>query len=272
MTTLGSSEKSSQLFIEFKYGDPAAPTILRLTRYTYDTLLDTFTWTAAPDLEVSVPDISGVLNDKPLSISGPPETGSNFFARLGNGEPHSPVYVTVWEVLKGTAAQPDQRLKLFTGRVARVTRNYRRQGWILIEMRGIKLRLNNSLGIIAMHQCSHTLGDRGCKAAVVTSTGTMTVITGKTVTITGLSGQANRFWHRGFVERQGLRLPIREWVSGTTFELTDEPPADWVNQSVKVYEGCDKTIETCRAKFANEANFVGIGHAMLPYSPNWELS
>jgi hypothetical protein len=61
-------------------------------------------------------------------------------------------------------------------------------------------------------------------------------------------------------------------VDNTKFRLAEVPPTDWIGGSADItfVAGCDKTIETCRARFSQEENFSGIGYGMQPYNPNWE--
>jgi hypothetical protein len=271
MSTIGRSEKTSQLFLEFRYGDPAAPTYARFTDWTEDTILGSQSYDSTPDMEVRAPEISGILNDKTLQVALPLKV-NGFTDRLSNGTPHSPIYVTLRELLRSLdGGSSEQQVVLFKGRVSRVIRNPNgRTNSVGIEAKSLKSQMDVPMGLPANHQCVWTFGGRGCFVTVPTENGTLATITGKTVTITGLAGHADRYWHRGFVERQGLRLLIREWVNGTSFELAKEPPADWATQTVKVYAGCDKTIETCRARWSNEINFGGFGYAIPAYHPVFE--
>jgi len=271
MTTLGSSEKGSQLFLKLTYGDPADPTIIRLAQYTKDQHLGEELFTACPELEVRPVEISGVLSDKSLVFMGRLSLAGGFFDNVSNGQPFSPIFADLWEKLEGTEGQPTRVLKLFRGRVTRVTRNYQNPERVLIEVLTIKQRIDMPLGIPANPQCAWVFGGRQCRVVVPTSEGTVDGIDGKTITITGLDAVSDRTWHRGYVQRNGLRILIREWVSGTAFELVREPPADWDGEDVTVFAGCDKSIETCRARWDNEANFGGFGYAIPAYSPNWEL-
>lgn len=271
MSTAGASEKLTALFAEFKWGDLLSPTYLRLTDFTSDLTHQSLTYTSESSMEVKGLEISGIFDpDKPVQFVLPMKAGQ-VTDKATTGQRHSPIYVKLWEKLISTSGGQDQVLTLFQGKVIRTARNHNgRPDFVLFEAFGVKQRLALPLGLIATHQCQWPFGARGCGKTVVTSTGTLTVISGKTVTITGLSAQGSRFWHRGFVERDGLRIEIRDWTSGTTFELMAEAPPDWLSQTVKVYEGCDKTIETCRAK-GFESKFSGFGAVIPAHSPNFEI-
>ena len=96
-------------------------------------------------------------------------------------------------------------------------------------------------------------------------------ITGHEIVITGLQAHSDGWWNRGFVERDGLQILIREWVSGTTFTLAKIPPADWDGEDLVVTPGCDKTATDCgSAKWKNQNRFGGIGYALPTYNPTFE--
>jgi hypothetical protein len=271
VTSLGASEKVAFPLVEFKYGDPAAPSYKRFAQYTIDAYYGIDLYTAMPELDIKMPEISAMLSDKTLLIGAPLKAGSGFFDSISSGIPFSEVTVTLYERIIGTQGEADITLKHYIGLVTKVSRNYQRPDWVQLEVASFKSRLMIPLGLPANVQCVWTLGGRGCFISVPQETGTMTVIAGKIVTITGLSGRADRFWHRGYVVKNGCRILIRDWVNGTSFTLTKEPPADWTGASVQVFAGCDKTIQTCRARFSNEEHFGGFGYAIPAYSPNYEL-
>lgn len=271
MSTIGSSEKLSVFLAEFRWGDPASPTYYRLTDFTSDISFQSLTFGAEPRFELKGLEISGIFDsDKPVQFTIPMITGG-ISDLATQGQKHSPIYVTLWEKLFSTTGGVDQVLTLFKGKVIRTVRNFNgRPEFVLFEAFGTKQRLGIPLGLIASHNCQWPFGGRGCGIAVPTENGTATVINAKTLTITGLAGHVDRYWHRGFVERDGLRIPIRDWLNGTDFELMSEAPADWAGHTVKVYAGCDKTIAKCRF-WGNEAQFSGFGMAIPDHNPNFEI-
>jgi len=271
MTTAGDSEKLSALLIEFRWGDPASPTYYRITDFTSDLTYQSLTYAAEPRFELKGLEVSGIFDsDKPVQFTLPLVAGG-ISDQATNGQRHSPIYVTLLEKLSSTSGGADQVLTLFKGKVIRAVRNYNgRPDFVLFEAFATKQRLGIPLGLIASHNCQWAFGGRGCGVAVPQETGTASVINAKTLTITGLAGHVDRYWHRGFVERDGLRIQIRDWLSGSDFELMSEAPAEWAGQSVKVSAGCDKSISKCRF-WNNEANFSGFGMAMPDHNPNFEI-
>lgn len=272
MSSLGTPEKDQQIFVEFRYGDPASPTYVRYTDGSMDATFQGVPFTSKIEMSIeNLIAIGGLLDDKDVEISLPMGAADSFEDKVSSGRERGRVYVTIWEQLYGSDLSPIQTLTLFRGRVVQATRNPTgRADWIKIAARGAKRMTDIPLGIPAVHQCVWTFGGRGCAKTFTSENGTLATITGRTVTITGLSAHVDRYWNRGFITRAGRDIMIRDWLSGTTFELTEEPPADWAAQTVKVTPGCDKTIETCRAIWSNEANFGGIGYGIPEYHPSFE--
>lgn len=273
MSTAGASEKVTALLVELRWGAPSAPTYRRITDYSSDLSFQSLTYKSEPRMAIQGLEVSGIFDpDKPVQFILPREAG-DVTDNATIGQRHSPISVQLWEKLLSTSGGQDQILSLFKGKIIRATRHYNgNPDMILFEGFGVKQRLAIPLGLVAGHQCQWPFGGRGCGVAVPSSTGTLSAISGKTVTVTGLPGQPSRYWHRGFIEYDGLRIEIRDWVSGNDFELMAEPPAGWLTKTVTVFAGCDKSIDVCRNRWGNEANFAGFGISMLPYSPNWELT
>lgn len=270
MSGLGASEKKPQNFVEFRYGDPASPTYTRYTDWTFDTTFQSVNFVARPELKIESVQASGVLDDADLILSLKIDPGS-FEDRVSKGIERSRIFVTVWEQVAGSDGSPVQVLTLFRGRIFEAARNDGgRMGWVRFKARSLKQRLEIPLGIPATDQCPWQLGGRGCGVAITPESGTLTVVSGKTVTITGLAGHVNRYWNRGYISRLGHQIMIRDWLSGTSFELAAEPPADWVGQAVTVVPGCDKSKDTCNTVWGNLANFGGIGLGIPIRHPSFE--
>jgi hypothetical protein len=166
-----------------------------------------------------------------------------------------------------------QLLIPFRGRVTRTFKNYQgRNDKILFEALPIKSRLNFPVSIPCNHHCAWTLFGTGCNLPAIENPGQVTVIDGKEVTILGLAAQVGKYYQRGYVTRDNNRIAIHNWDSTdpTKFYLARQPPSEWLLQPVGVVPGCDKTIETCRARWLNEANFGGFGYAIPAYHPVFE--
>jgi len=269
--------KESFCLIDFYYGDPAAFTHSRFTDNTIDIHDGGFLWHSIPSIDVKVPPLSGFLKEKEAEVKLP--VSDTFAARIGNGEAHSPIFVEIRERTVSSDDEDDYRdIYLFRGRVKSALRNPSgRSGQVLVRALNIKSRMEVTFGLFSCPQCLHVFGIGGCDPAgtaidieSLREEATVDAIDGKTLTLSGLSAQDDRYWHRGFVSFNGLHLLIRDWLSGTTFEMNREPPAEWLGETVTVTPGCEKTITACRDKWDNEEHFMGFGYAVPNYDPNIE--
>jgi uncharacterized phage protein (TIGR02218 family) len=171
------------------------------------------------------------------------------------------VFVVNW-------AAPDQRLRIAVGEIGEVRRDDRA---FTAELRGPAARLNVVRGRLFSPTCDATLGDARCTVALDTPafTGSGTVVAaedGFTVTASGL-GAYDEGWFRGGMLRwtggtnAGLGRPVRQHtVTGgiariALWQAAPHPIA--AGDTFTIAAGCDKTAATCRAKFANLANFRG---------------
>ena len=123
--------------------------------------------------------------------------------------------------------------------------------------------LNRTIPRFAFHaQCNHVLYDSGCQVddtdpAFRVSSGSVTAVSGRVLTVSGLSGSfADGFFDGGFVEVVGSS-DFRMILSHTGNDLTLLLPFSTDPTTVNVFAGCDHSIATCKAKFDNVINFGG---------------
>ena len=276
MTALDQSNKRSFALVKFTFGDPAAPTIKRFTNVAADVTGTDGVFVANQNMAVTLDAFSGVFDEKPIRIDMD-KTVDSFFDDISRGEPHSPIFVEVWELIESIDGT-DEEIKLFTGRVTKVFDNYRgKQNQIRIEARTWKGKIDIPMGVIATHQCAWIFTGEGCEVVARTFAGTIDTIVGFTVTLTVAPATGSppttffpREFQRGYMKRDGLRITIRDWNTGLVFQMTKPPPLEWVGKAVTLVAGCDKTIETCRTIHDNEERTIPLGFAMLPYNPNYE--
>lgn len=270
-------EKESFLLVTFNYGEDQAVQ----ARYTdWDEGFPSYF--AEPRMEVTVPENTGTVTDDELQIGLPLDAG--FVTMLTAPTAFSDTFVKVTEITRPLISLGASASKvLFTGKVTRVVRNFQgRSNYAAIFAVPRKGRLEFPLQPPTTHQCNWQVFKAPCGAAQaafehlaeIDSLDGL-VATASSATLSSKSGSDDRYWHRGFLEKDGLRIYIRDWdgsVDKTLFRLAAAPPADWIGgeDTVTFVAGCDKTIETCRARFNQESNFSGIGFGIPPYNPNFE--
>lgn len=240
---------------------------------------------STPEMEVDIPTIEGTLMEKDFAVRLPMD---DFLKELSSGLPHESVIMEIWEFSLATnPSQGGQELFLFKGPVLGTIRNKNgREGIVELKGRLAKHRIDIALGVPANHHCIWTLGKAPCQALVSALHGfTIASITGKKVIVNEsipgtLAAYDDYYFHRGFLRIKSggggtegnYQVGIREWrkANPTTFYVLRQLPQRWIGKDVHISGGCDKTIETCRARWGQEANFCGLGYAIPPYNPNFE--
>jgi len=282
-TALGRPEKEGYLLVEFRYGDNFAPTYARYTDWGQDTAGHTST----EGLEAEVPDNGGTLGEKEARVTLPMDA---FTTRASDGLPHSPIWLKVTEITAGLfPGDASHQLVTFNGRVERTIRNYEgANNSVAFFALPIKSKLDVPLGLQCNHTCILSLFRNGCGNKRAESShrvfGEIAAIDGQEITVVanaGLTapsspgGNVDRYWERGFLQKDGLQIGVRIWSISdpSVFVLRRRPPSDWLLAgvgSIRFVPGCHKTIEDCRDVWDNEENFSGLGYGMLAYNPLFE--
>lgn len=262
-------EKESFCTVEFKYGEATDPDYARYTDWNEDYVGG---YLSTPSISIKLPENAGTFDERTLNIEMPID---DFSYLASGGLKHSPIFVTLREITRALTGGPEALdLTPFKGRVVKCIRNYQgRSNRVLFQCLPIKSRIELPLALSANHHCPWTLFGRGC-GLVESSfrrTGTLSLIDGKVVTTAtpGITVAPAKYWHRGFIRFEGRIIAIRDWdlSDPTHLYLASQPPASWVGPTLTFVPGCDKTIETCRARYSNEEKFAGIGYAIPPYNP-----
>lgn len=267
-------EKEGFVMVTFFYGANLA-TQAKYTDWDQDFLGAT----SEPRMKIAIPENEGTFDKRELRIVLPLDI---FVSRATGGVPHSPIFVTVEELTQGLIAgdQSSQKV-LYSGRITRSIRNYQGQNGIAAFFSvPIKSRLDVSVGLPCNHHCAWTLFKGGCGATPVAVAGDIDSKDGTEITVTSLSvvnpgGLDARYWKRGYAEKDGLRIAIRDYDGATDVTklyMADPVPTDWVGgaNDITFVPGCDKTIETCRSRWNAEQYFLGLGYAIPAYQPNFE--
>jgi len=277
-----SPEKNSYLLVVIRHGDPLSPTFERYTDFASDVEGHVST----PGLSVEIPDNSGTFDKSELKLMLPID---DFTEEVASGLPHSPMFLQVDEVTVPTfIGQSGSRRVLYKGRIVRSVKNFQGRGnSVALFALPAKSRLDIPMGLQCNHHCYARLFGPLCQLNITSfqEFGQIAVMDGKEVTITtpnaaltsptSPGGNVDRFWERGYLEKDGLQIGVHIWVltDPTKFVLRRRPPNSWLlagATSIKFVPGCHKTIQDCRAVWDNEQHFAGLGYAMLPYNPLFE--
>lgn len=245
------------------------------TDWTSDFSFRGNTYLSRPTMQVQVPKNTGTLEDLKATIEMTLEDG--ILTDLTSGDAHAVVEVTVYELTKPTSTGPSATVRTtFLGIIIQGSRNINgKRGQVRLQAIADKSLTAVAMGDPMNHLCSNSLGDRRCQIDMSVGQnsffGTIGSITDRTVTISIASSYNSdeRYFHRGYLSYQGLRIMVRDWVKATptVFTLVRRPPASWLGKTVLVASGCDKSVETCVRRYSNEENFRGNGHAIPSYNP-----
>lgn len=178
--------------------------------------------------------------------------------------------VTIWRV---NWLNPDQRLIVKRGNLGEVSRG---ETGFIAEIRGLGEKLQEAKGRVYSYNCDVDLGSAKCGVSLESPSfkGSGTILAAasrRQVIASGLDGFAPGWFDGGYVTftsgaNQGLTGEVK------AHGLTGSPPvADldfWLpmpyalapGDAFEITAGCDKSFDTCKAKFGNAANFRGFPH------------
>lgn len=142
----------------------------------------------------------------------------------------------------------------------------------IAEFRGLSYQLQQTKGRIYSPLCDAVLGDSRCGVSLTNFTGAVTSNPSTYSFVTDdLSAQETNFFTRGKItftsgSNNGVEREVRSDVKvGNDHTLNFWEPLPFessVGDTFTITAGCDKTYETCKAKFNNGTNFRG-----FPYIP-----
>jgi len=201
-------------------------------------------------------DVLGALNSADLNTE-------DLLARRYDGATLR-MYIVNWD-------DPTQFLLMFKGTIGDTTRNGQR---FQAEVRGLSHALEQPVGRVYQHICDAVIGDPQCKVDLTQTqfSGSGSVLTTdgvSTLTTSGLEGFSSEWFSLGRLtwmsgSLQGTTIDIRNHrIDGTDIILDLwEPVLVPINAGdiFDITAGCDKTFETCKAKFSNQLNFQGFPH------------
>ncbi len=188
-------------------------------------------------------------------------------------ETHARVTVRIGELDLSSLSDPPNWM--VRGTVDKTTLNSKgKSGTVLVSVETSKGSIKGlSLGIKATDRCPLFFGSDTCGAVPATVTATVATVSGSQITFVSLPNDSQKGawtagrYHRGRVERDGIRILIRKHhVGAKKLTLANLIPPSWVGQVVTVMEGCDKSTDACVAH-GRQSRFLGIGGAMPDYNP-----
>ena len=141
----------------------------------------------------------------------------------------------------------------------------RRGGEFSAELQGVMRALDRPICPATSPSCRASLGDRACRVnlAPLTYRRMVTALDGAEVTLNaavtaGKLGFGRLLWLDG--PNCGVETPIAV-QAGVKLMLAEPPPLLMdLPQPVRLIEGCDKQLATCKNRFANALNFRGEAH------------
>lgn len=173
------------------------------------------------------------------------------------------------EIFRVNWHDPAQRILMRKGSLGEV----RRSGTSFsAEVRGLSHYLQQPKGRLFQYTCDADLGDARCGIALAayTSSGSVIAVEGASrVRVIGIGGVATGVFARGLFAvtsgpAAGFRVEVRaDTRSGAEVVLDLWQPVPETLAAgvlVTISAGCDKTLETCRTRFSNAANFRGFPH------------
>lgn len=236
--------------------------VLGFTEHDRDLGFGGTTFEAAGGFTASALESTNGLNTDNLDVMGALAS-----ARLDEGDLAAGLYddaeVEIWRVNWQDASQRVLMRKGNLGEVSRAGNAFS------AELRGLAHRLNQPTGRLYQYGCDADFGDRRCglDADDWTAAGTVASASGNRELIAeGLGAFAAGRFTRGRVvftsgASEGAAMEVKAHGAGGRIELWRAMARDVVpGDTFTVTAGCDKQFATCRAKFANGANFRGFPH------------
>ena len=135
------------------------------------------------------------------------------------------------------------------------------------EMRGPTALLERPVVDRTSPECRAELGDRKCRVDLAGrrhGQRIVDVIDPVTLRLSGAEPSANAFAYGTLRWGEGGNCGLTSAIlssTGSTIILREPPPHPMlIGARVELIEGCDKSFDTCRVRFANGANFRGEPH------------
>ncbi|MES2095147.1 MAG: DUF2163 domain-containing protein [Pseudomonadota bacterium] len=235
-----------------------------LTSHDRDLAIDGFGYRAAPGMTPSAVRRSADLDADTMDVSG---------ALSGAAIGERDLLCGRWDGARIVVRAIDWRAgtvvaELGEGRIGAVEM---RDGSFTAELTGIAALLDRPVCESTSPECRAELGDRRCRVAMagrrrfvrVVSVADAVLTVGADEPVANAYGGGLLRWFGG--DNAGLESAIAR-SDGATVVLRAPPRFAPGTVLVELIEGCDKSLATCAARFANAVNFQG-----EPYLPGIDL-
>lgn len=240
--------------------------VLGFTDHDHDLIFDGTTFLAASGFEASEWETASGLAAATGEVAGALTSEAIREADVAAGKydgARVEMFLVNW-------ADPAQHLRLRVAEIGEVTRS---DGFFRAELRGMAHRLDESRGRIYSRRCDARFGDARCGKNAGSDdhrgTGTVGIADTSRMTALGIDAFPAGFFRYGWLRfTSGPNAGTRVDVEGHRKSGGDVVIDFWLPMAVapepgdtfEITVGCDKTFETCKAKFNNQRNFRGFPH------------
>lgn len=232
---------------------------LGFTSHDRDLVVDGLLYRASPGIAPSAIEESAIGEDSAFEVAGAVSAASLSDSDLRSGR---------WDgaqvrLLAVDWSDPSRSVQLARGELGGVTV---RRGAFTADVKGAGATLDRPIVEETSPECRAALGDARCGVALAgrTSVARVVAVTGTSVTIDRSEPVANGWGWGRLRWLDGRNGGLAETIlasAGTVLTLAAPPRLPVTpGARVELVEGCDKSFETCRARFANAANFRGEPH------------
>ena len=233
--------------------------VIGLTSHDRDLIVGGVPYRAAPGMKPSALETSDSLDAATMDLEGAVSSEAIAAADLDAGRwdgAELALFVTDWTapeaapvtVARGSLGAVERRGAAFTA-----------------ELQGVTRALDRPACPATSPSCRAMLGDPACRVDLAPRTHVRRVVAieGRTVTLddplaTGALAFGELIWLEGAI--CGLSSPVIG-EAGAVLMLAEAPPVvPALPARVRITEGCDRQLATCRDRFGNAANFRGEAH------------
>jgi len=164
-------------------------------------------------------------------------------------------------------AAPIGSVVLFSGRVATVDNVGRTTATVTVNSELTLLDLNMPRNLYQPH-CNHVLYDSGCGLSKAGHGASGTAESGSTTSYVAWASSLAAYEQGSVTFTSGSNTGVSVTVKnadtsgfGLAYPL---PAAPAVGDAFTIYQGCDHTLDTCKSRFGNGANFRGFPFVPVP--------